>query len=697
MKISLHLYFLVVMSLVAFFQPTLAANAILPLGTQTTAPFPEIIDQSALKESVNPCEDFYQFACGSWIEQTPIPPEKTGINRQTTAMTDSVDLRLNQILEAYVRGDFQTPATEAVRLANFYTSCMTLERQPDESIKLIKSEITKIQETHSAEDVASLLAQFQLNGISGFFGVYSMPDYNDSSRIILDVSQGGMGLNNPAYYLNQDVKSVEIRQKYTEYIASLFQLIGMEIVSSHQTASRILQIETSLAQKAYSMTDQSDPDKVKHLMGLQDLKTLMPHFRWDSYFQSLGLNPIDLNVDEPEFFANLDTVLARLSKKDRDNYLIWSLLNKTSSKMGGNFETTSFSFWSTYMNGAAVMAPRWKVCTQATEKFLGYALAEAYVRTLDGEAIKVKTNDMIDQIKETFLTDLTLLSTGLGAWIDGSTMTEAINKTKAIARKVGGPEKLRDYSSLQISSTSYLENWFRISSFESHRDLAKIGQPVDQSEWDMMPWEVNAYYDRSKNEFIFPFGILQPPSLDLTASDGANYGAFGGGTIGHELTHGFDNNGSKFDSHGNLKNWWSPKTQDNFNKKAQCFIDQANAYKITSVGLNVNGEQTLEENLADQGGVRLGYLALTKILSTRPEGPKWLGKYSERQQYWVAYAQSWCSKYTDASLRSQMTNDEHPPAEFRVNAVLLNQPEFAVDFSCASQSRMSPVNRCSIW
>ncbi|MBC7465065.1 MAG: M13 family metallopeptidase [Bdellovibrio sp.] len=663
-----------------------------------TAPaaYPKIVDETALKESVNPCDDFYQFSCGTWLDKTVIPDDKKSVYRQSTPMSDSVDERLNKILESYANGKFEIPATYATKLADFYKSCMTADAHADESLQLLKTKIENIKKTQSAEQIANLAAGFQKAG-TGLFNFYAMQDYNDSTVVLADISQGGMALTNPAYYLDQDAKSVEIRETYKKYVAEVFVLLGAKPTDAQVISVTILRLETALASKAYSVTDQSDPDKVNHVMDLVGLKKLAPDFNWVVYLKAMGITTSRFNVDEPEFFQNFNTVLKAMTPVEKTYYFTWLLADHSVDKMGGAFELAHFNFWKKYMNGAKSMSPRWKICTQSVEESLGYALSEAYVKTFDGDAIKVKTNSMIDEIKDTFVQDLNILSTGADAWIDGQTVKEAIVKAQAIVRKVGAPQVFRNYSSLVVKPTNYLENALSISAFESKRDVAKIGKPVDKTEWGMMPWEVNAYYDRSNNEFVFPFGILQPPSLDLMASDGANFGAFGGGTIGHELTHGFDSAGSKYDSHGNLKDWWTEETKALFGQKAQCYVDQANLYKIKSVDLFVNGAQTLEENLADQGGVKLGYMALEQILKTRPQATPWMGKYTERQQYWIAYAQSWCGKSTVESLRSQMTNDVHPPAEFRVNEVMMNRPEFAADFKCAAGQPMAPVNRCSLW
>lgn len=660
------------------------------------AHFPQIIDATALKESVDPCDDFYEFSCGGWIDQTVIPADKKAVYRQSTPMMDAVDVRLNQILESYSQGHFEVPATYATKLADFYKSCMSVDSNVGVTTNFLKNKIEQIKKTQSREEWARLVAELHMTGSSLFY-MSSMQDYNDSETVLTDLSQAGIVLGNPSYYLDKDAKAIEIRNKYKEYISKTFMLLGAKKEKAQKIAEMILRLETNLALKSYSVTDQSDPDKVNHVMDFEGVKKLMPSFDWATYFKAVGVSSNKFNVDEPEFFQNLEVFLEKTTRIEKIYYFTWLLVDRSAGQVGGDFEKNHFAFWKTYMNGTKQMAPRWKTCTQATEESLGYALSEAYVKTFDGAAIKEKTNSMIDEVKNMFVADLNILSQGAEAWIDGATVSEAIAKAQAITRKVGAPDKFRNYEALILSSTNFLENSFAISQFEHRRDFAKIGQPVDKTEWGMMPWEVNAYYDRSNNEFVFPFGILQPPSLDLTASDGANYGAFGGGTIGHELTHGFDSAGSKYDSHGNLKNWWSPQTQALFDQKAQCYVDQASQYRIKEVNLNVDGHQTLEENLADQGGVKLGYMVVDKILKTRPEGALWLGKYSERQQYWIAYAQSWCSKVTAEALRSQMTNDVHPPSEFRVNAVVMNRQEFATDFRCAAGRAMAPVNRCSLW
>ena len=655
--------------------------------------FPKIIDESALNVQVNPCDNFYEFSCGQWIKSTVIPADKSSVNRQSTALIDQTDINLNKIILSFVNNTNSNPTINAKKIAALYTSCLNATENSNQSMTVMKDQLKLIRSMKSQNDLARVAALLSLDGVSPFLAFGSSPSLQDSEIVIADISQGGYSLGEKDYYFNKDKKSLEIVKKYKEYIAEVFHLLGHNKLKAKLMAHNVYEFEKKLSAKSYSIADRSDSSKLNHPVGLVGLKKLAPNFDWETYFMTLrSTNLSTLNIDEPEFFQGLNDILKKTNQETLNNYLTWLIADHAANYIGGTYEQTSFNFWSKYLSGATVMKPRWKKCTQVVENSFGYALAEAYVKTIDGDVIKSKTEEMIKDIKSSFTDDLKTLT-----WLDDQTEKLAEEKVETMGQKVGAPEEWRDYSKLKLNETNYYLNSIQISQFESFRDLAKIGKPVDKKEWSMMPWEVNAYYEPSRNEFNFPFGILQPPSLDITASEGVNLGAFGGGTIGHELTHGFDTNGSQFDNHGNLKSWWSIKTLEQFKEKAQCFIDQGSAYKVEAVGLNVKGGDTLTENLADQGGVKLGYLALLKSLARRAEAPLWLNKYNERQQYWIAYGQSWCTKVTPEALRQQMTSDVHPPAEFRVNEVMMNRPEFAKDFNCPEKSKMAPMNRCSLW
>jgi predicted metalloendopeptidase len=393
----------------------------------------------------------------------------------------------------------------------------------------------------------------------------------------------------------------------------------------------------------------------------------------------------------------MSEVVAKSSLEDLKTYLTWHLAHRSSPLVSKAMDQANFEFWNRFLHGEKEMKPRWKRCTQNVERKLGYALAEAYVNTVDAVTIRSRIEAMIVGIESAFEADLEKLASGKDGWLDQPTKEEALKKLKKLKQKLGAPEKWRDYSSLKTARDTFLANDLKTAEYEVKRDIGKIGKPLDRLEWDMMPWEINAYYDPPKNEFVFPFGILQPPSFDVKASDGANLGAFGGGTIGHELTHGFDNDGRQYDAEGNVKEWWTEKTKKKFEDKTKCFIKQANSYKIKTVGLNVDGKKTLGENLADQGGVKLGYISLLEAQAKRKPAELWNGKYTENQQYWISYAQSWCGKAREQTLRQQIKTNPHPPEEFRVNGIVMNRPEFAKDFSCKAGAPMAPKVRCEIW
>jgi endothelin-converting enzyme/putative endopeptidase len=553
-----------------------------------------------------------------------------------------------------------------------------------------------VDHLESTAQLAPLVAKLHREGVYVLFAFGSGQDLKDANSVIGFLDQGGMGLGEPSFYFDKDAKSKEIRKKYIAHIAKLLSLAGENKLTAKQSAQKIMEFETRLAEKAMAFDDRQNPSKVNHPITRESLAKAAPTIDWAGYFHALPAPESALNLNEPDYFAHMSEVVASTPIDDLKTYLRWQIIHRSASAVSREFERENFDFWSRYLHGEKKMKPRWKICTRYVENKLGYALAEVYVRTLDSEAIRAKMEALIQGIEQSFHYDLEALASGDSAWLDLATKQEALKKLTKLKRKLGGPEKWRDYSTLVTEPGSFLANDLKVADFEAARDLAKIGKPMDRLEWQMMPWEFNAYYDSPNNEFVFPFGILQPPSLDLTASDAANLGAMGA-TVGHELTHGFDSSGRQYDSDGNVKDWWTVDTKKKFEEKTQCFVHQANAYKIESVGLNVDGQKSLTENLADQGGTKLAYAVLQMVETKRAPASLWIGKYNENQQFWISYAQSWCGKARPETLRHQIKTDPHPPEEFRVNAVLMNRPEFARDFSCKEGSRMAPQVRCSLW
>lgn len=672
---------------------------------------PDILDSTALKDgtdgkqAIAACDNFYQFACGRWIENTKIPPDKSYVSHQNTAVMDKNDEMLRDTLLKMENGDPKLQTQASGHLLNFYNSCMNFSETKKAATTVLGLYLDKIASVQKKSELPVLAAQLQLMGTNAFFNFGSGQDPMSSNDVIGFFDQGTIGLPEPSYYFQQDKKSEEIRTRYIAHISKILSMSGITPARDKASAQTIFEIEKALASKAYSFDDRQDPGKTNHPIDLEALQKLSPQFDWRAFLEELKAPKTKLNMNEPEFFSHLSEVIESTPLEQLKLYLKWQLLHRSASHISPEFQAENFAFWSGFLRGEKKMKPRWKICTLAVEHELGYAMAEVYVRTIDTVSIRAKISEMISWIKQTFATELGKIeiksdssaSPSSDVWLDSKTKEAALAKLNLLKQKVGAPELWRDYSQLKTDRSSFLGNDIQVSLFESYRDLRKMGKPVDRTEWDMMPWEFNAYYDPPKNEFVFPFGILQPPSFDVRASDGANLGAFGGGTIGHELTHGYDNNGRQYDAQGNLKDWWTDSTKKNFEEKAQCYVNQANHYKIQEVGLNVDGKKTLPENLADQGGVKLGYLALLLAQTQRPPAPLWLGKYTENQQYWIAYAQSWCEKVTSENLRVQMTTNEHPPAEFRTNGVIMNRPEFARDFGCKAGDPMAPLTRCSLW
>jgi predicted metalloendopeptidase len=504
-----------------------------------------------------------------------------------------------------------------------------------------------------------------------------------------------MALPDRDYYLNQDAKSREIRTKYRENIVKMMKIAGESAKEAASTADFVLKFETALAEHALPKDDRRDTAKLFHPMSFTELKALAPAFDWETYFQALGIAiPQKINVSEPDFLRNVSSLLLKTQPRDLARYLKWETVRHLAYYVDGPLRQENFRFWSVYLEGAKELPPRWKYCTRIISDEMSEALGQAYVQSIAGATdIRAKTEAMLAEIRVSFLENLGTLN-----WMDSSTRENARKKLEKMGKKVGWPDHWRDYSKLELEPHAFLEDVMRSLQFEERRNLAKIDKPTDRSEWFMATWEPNAYYQDSNNELVLPLGELVPPIFDPHFSDGANYGSLGGGTIGHELTHGFDDSGKDKDADGNFVTWWTPKTKELFDTKSACFVQQTEKYEILpGSGVHIRGKATLGENLADNGGVKLGLIALKKAIQARGKPAPEFAGLNEIQQYFLAYGQSWCVKTTEEHLRDQLLTDFHPPAEFRVNGVLSNQPEFAEAFGCRAGSKMAPVNRCSIW
>lgn len=666
-------------------------------ATTTPKTVPPILDENAFNKAVDPCENFYQFACGGWLNSVTIPSDKNSVWRQASDLDEINKDLLQKILEQYRTGNFNVPAKYSQKLGDYYAACMNPD--PSESKLLLRKLIDEIQAIKTPADLARVMAQLHLYGVNALFNSTVGTDTNDSSVNALYFDQGGMALPAREYYFAnaQDPKDGKWKvtlNNYTNHLRNVFQILGSGRFKAQQSAQSVLEFETQLATHALTREDRRDPQKLNNPMSMADFQKLAPHFDWATYLATLGISSVTaVNVNEIEFYKNLDQILINAEANkfaDLKTYLTWQLATNSSTSVGGQLRQANFEFFSKYLRGQSVMESREKTCVQMAGADMMEALAEAYVAVTNGDSARQATNMMIDLVKETFKEELQQLD-----WLDQVTRDAAIYKLSKLNRKVGYPDQWKNFDGLSISKTSSLANTFAADEFAIRERLKQIGKPVDHSKWDMAPWEINAYYDPTSNEFVFPLAQLLPPSMDLTASDGANWGALGA-TLGHEMSHGYDDEGHQFDADGNLKNWWTDSVTDEFNKRAQCYVDQANTFEALP-GLFVNGRVTLGENLADQGGTKFAYLAYKKAAARRGKPASDFAGYNEEQQFFLSYAQSWCIKTTEETLRLRIQSDPHPPAEFRVNMVIKNMMPFRQAFSCKEGTPMAPKNTCSLW
>jgi len=650
-----------------------------------------LLDLNAVDPTVDPCQDFYHYACGSWIKNFQLPGDNTTYNRQTGALTESTTKALNTILEQYSAGNIQVPAKYAQKLGAYYKSCMDLPAIEKNTPSFVQGQLLLIDAVQTADDLAKITASLQLEGVGVLFNFGPAPDSSDSSSMIAQLDQGGMSFADKSYYFNVDPNAIDVRTHFTQHVAAMLELSGEPSTQAAHDSQTVLAFETSIANKALATEDQQDATKLYHPMTLAQVSALAPQFNWQTYLTASGIAvPSKINVTNPDFYTALNTIVVHTPLNDLKVYLKWQMLHTFAASLSNAYVTENFNFWNKYLGGQSAQKIRSKQCTENTEAAMTEALGEAYVNSFaDPQSIKARAEGMITEIKKAFGDNLASLT-----WLDNPTRAAALQKLSLVKDKVGYPDKWKNFDTLTVAD-DFIMNTVATSTFLSQDGLQKIGKPNDPKIWQMPAWEQDAYYDPSTNSMNFPIGALIAPIFDMTYSQGANFGSIGGGWMGHELTHGFDSDGRHFDGNGNLNNWWTDATVQAFGAKTQCLTDQASAYEVLP-GVTVNGKQTLTENMADQGGVKIGYIAFDTITSGQAPAPN-LGPFNERQQYWVAYAQSWCTKETPESIRRQVLTDVHPPAEFRANGVLFNRPEFAQDFGCKAGSRMVPANRCGVW
>lgn len=646
-------------------------------------------DASALDRSVSPCTDFFQFACGGWAENTQIPDDEASWMRSFSVIRERNETLLKTILEDYAAGR-NTQEPYAKKLGDMYGACMDESAIDKAGIKPLLPELRAIAALKDKTGIAKLVAKLHARGLPVLFAIGAQQDFEDSTRMIGAIDQAGLGMPDRDYYLKADGKFPELRNKYLAHVTAMLQLAGDK--HPEASAKAVLELETELARAQMSKEDRRDPKKIYHLTQKADLAKVTPEFPWDVYLAGLPLGEAKLfNVAQTDYLKTVGSLLSssKIALDSWKAYLEWHLLHASASALSTPYVEENFR-WAQTLTGQAKLPPRWKRCTRKVDGALGEALAQPFVKKTLGAEGKATVKEMVLAIEGEMKKNLDALT-----WMDPKTKTLAHEKLSTIANQIAYPDRWRNYDAVAISRGNHYENLVAADVFDQKRQLAKIGKPVDRTEWFMTPPAVNAYYDPSMNQMVFPAGILQPPFYGNQQSLAANFGGIGM-VMGHELTHGFDDEGRQFDAHGNLKEWWSEATNSEFERRASCVEKQFDGYEV--LGEKVNGKLTLGENIADLGGVKLSLAALMSYSAKKAQPVDTTpGAATAEQRFFLGYAQSWCGKYRDEMMRVLVATNPHSPPQFRVNGPLSNLPEFAKAFGCSAGHPMAPKNACTVW
>ena len=645
-------------------------------------------DVDAIDKSGEPCVDFYQYSCGTWMKSNPIPPDKSLWGR-FSALSEHNMYILRDILAA--APGTQTPTETMVR--TFYASCMDESTIEKKGTYPMKEELDRIAAVSTKADLIKQIAHLHRNSTPALFSFYPQPDLHDSANTIAFLDQGGLTLPDRDYYVKDDPKSVETRKTYQEHVERMFKLAGDSPDLAASEAKTVLAIETALAQASMDRTARRDPKMRDHKMTVAEISAAAPNFQLAEYFSESGAPKFSsLNVANPDFFKKVNEQINGTSVADWKIYLRWKVINDYAPVLSKAFVEENFLFNGKYLSGQQEIEPRWKRCVRATDTNLGMALGKLYVDRTFGAEGKERTEKMVKAIENAMQKDIGQLT-----WMSDTTKKKAYEKLNAIVNNIGYPDKWRDYSSVVITADDYAGNTVRAGSFEVARLYKKIDEPTDRKDWTMTPPTVNAYYRPPMNDINFPAGILQPPFYGKAMDDAVNFGGIGV-VIGHELTHGFDDQGRKYDAEGNFKDWWTPEDAKAFEERADCTAKEYSSFtsvKDDKGEVKLNGKLTLGENTADNGGLKLAYMALMDTIGSTPVKP--IDGYTAQQRFFLSFAQIWCQNVTDQEARKRVLTDPHSPGRWRVNGAVQNSAAFQEAFGCKAGQPMVSANACRVW
>jgi putative endopeptidase len=669
------------------------AAAVTQLGPQVGAQSPARgINPANMCNTCNACEDFYLYANGGWLSKNEIPAAFSTWGTTSHVREKNIGV-LREILEEAAKNTSASAGSVEQKTGDFFASCMDEPRIEAAGAKPLAAEMTVINKMKSVKDLPAVVGGLHELSISNLFSFGATQDFKDSSVVNARAGQGGLGLPDRDFYFKDDEKSKSIREAYVKHVANMFKLLGDEPAKADAKAQVVMKIETELAKNSLDRVSRRDLSKQYNKMTAAEFVASTSNFDWNAYLKALNAPKFTyINMAHPAFFKGLNEMLVAVPIEDWKAYLRWHLVHDAASGLSSNFVNETFDFYGKTLNGTKELLPRWRRCVMATDGSLGELLGQVYVKKAFPPEAKARMKELVNNLTAALRDDIKTLD-----WMSEPTQKQAIAKLESFAVKIGYPDKWRDYSTLKIDRTSYADNLIRAGRFEVRRELAKIGKPVDKTEWGMTPPTVNAYYNPLMAEIVFPAGILQSPYFDLSADDAVNYGAIGG-VIGHEMSHGFDDQGRKFDLKGNMADWWTAEDAKNYMQRATCVEEQFSAFRAEEVGMNQNGKLVLGESIGDLGGLKIAWLAFQKSLEGKPR-PADIDGFTPEQRFFLGWAQVWGRNQRPEAIRQQILTDPHPLGRFRVNGPISNMPQFAEAFHCKLGDKMvrPPDKRCQVW